>query len=93
MTTPSAISPRRPRDSDVARSVQEVLAARYADVTSSVDMHVSHGWVCLQAHDAIDRGRWDSLVRSVAALSGVRGVDDRFAARVVARVSAGVARN
>ena len=87
MKTRSAVSPRRPRDSDVERSVRDVLAARYADVRPSVDMQVSRGWVRLQAHDAIDRGRWDRLVRSVAALPGVRGVDDRLAARVVTRVS------
>ena len=52
MTTRIANSPGH--DANVARSVQGMLVARYADRASTVEIQVSCDWVRLQAREAID---------------------------------------
>jgi predicted alpha/beta-hydrolase family hydrolase len=72
-------------DQALSASIGQALDAERLRLPDGVALQVANGWISLDG-PAADRGTWDEVVRVVAGLPGVMGVDDRVAGRVVTRV-------
>jgi osmotically-inducible protein OsmY len=72
-------------DRAIARAARQILGSPTMLRCSHLRLNVADGWITLDG-DVRDRAAWDELVRAIAGVDGVKGVDDRAAGRVVKRV-------
>jgi osmotically-inducible protein OsmY len=72
-------------DRAIATAVQQVLGSPDASRCADLRLNVAKGWIILDG-EVRDRAAWDELVRAIAGVDGVEGVDDRAVGRVVTRV-------
>jgi osmotically-inducible protein OsmY len=72
-------------DRAIASAVRRIVGSAAVPRRAHLRLNVASGWVILHG-EVRDRAAWDELVRAVAAIDGVKGVDDRAVGRVVKRV-------